>query len=358
MKILQIIPGKIWGGAEQYIVDLGRGLASRGHEVIYVAHNRPAVTNQLRREGIEFVTMPMRWSLDCKAARTLAGMLGGVDVIHVHNPMFVPIAVRACRQAGSRARIVMTRHDSHRTPVNILLRGLFRRLDTVICVSDFVRRAWHGANTWYPAERCVVLHNSIPPTPPQQVESLRAKYDIAPDVPLLIFSGRVKKSKGCGVLIDALARLADKPWALVFIGACKPSDYDARLTAVAAKAGIADRIHFYGFTKNARDLMRQADIGVAPAVAKDSFPLTNLEFMRNGVCLVSSTSGGQPECIDHGHTGFLVKPGDVESLTQVLRTLLDNPALRKQVAEAGQEYFERNMDFDSFLDRLLHIYAQ
>ncbi|MDE7407869.1 MAG: glycosyltransferase family 4 protein [Muribaculaceae bacterium] len=357
MKIIQIIPGKIWGGAEQYIVDIGRGLTARGHEVTYVAHNRPAVTDQLRREGIDFITMPLKWSLDSTSARMLAEMLNGVDVIHVHNPMFVPIAIRACSMAGSNARIVMTRHDSHRTPVNIFLRRMWRRLDNVICVSDFVRRAWHGANRWYPADRCVVLHNSIPATTPQPVESLRAKYGISPDTPLLVFSGRVKKSKGCGVLIEALSHLAHKQWALVMIGACKPADYEATLTASAAKAGIADRIHFYGFTKNARDLMRQADIGVAPAVAKDSFPLTNLEFMLSGVCLVSSTSGGQPECIDDGHTGFLVKPGDVTSLVQVLEKLLDNPALRLQVAKAGQEYFIHNMDFDSFLDRLLSIYA-
>ena len=58
MKILQIIPGKIWGGAEQYIVDLGRELEARGHEVTYLAYAREAVTAQLERRAIPYQTLP------------------------------------------------------------------------------------------------------------------------------------------------------------------------------------------------------------------------------------------------------------------------------------------------------------
>ena len=75
MKILQIIPGKIWGGAEQYIVDLGRELEARGHEVTYLAYDREAVTAQLERRAIPYRTLPFRWSLDRTSINELAAML-------------------------------------------------------------------------------------------------------------------------------------------------------------------------------------------------------------------------------------------------------------------------------------------
>lgn len=164
MKVIQIFPGKVWGGAEQYVLDLGNALASRGHDVSYVCRASGAVGPHLEKAGVAFTALPFSWGLDRASVKGLADIMADADIVHVHDIMFAPIAVLARKRSGSKARIVMTRHDAHRTPVNLFYRHLVGRVDRAIFVSDLARRSWCGANKWFPQDKCSVVINSIPPT--------------------------------------------------------------------------------------------------------------------------------------------------------------------------------------------------
>lgn len=358
MKIVQVFPGKIWGGAEQYVFDLGKELAARGNSVRYISRDSAVVTSRLSESGIGFVSLPFSWSLDLRTISGLAEVIRDADVVHVHSVTAVPIAIIAKKKSGSKARIVLTRHDAHRTPVNPLFRRFFRQLHKIIFVSDMTRRSWWGANRWFPEEKCEVVHNSIPPVSGiAGGEYLREKYNIPQTVPLIIFSGRVRESKGCGVLIDALSRISDHAFAMVFLGACHPAGYAEKLMKAAKAGGIADRIHFFGFTTNARALMKQADIGVAPSVFRDPFCLSNIEFQQQGVAIVTSNNGGQPEYVTDGVTGLLVNPGDSVQLAEAIARLLDDEAFRKRVASAGNEYFNSHLSYGRFVDKIMEVYS-
>ncbi len=357
MKVVQVFPGKVWGGAEQYVLDLGSELAARGHSVSYVSRDSEAVASHLREDAVDCRALPFSWSLDLRTISGLAEIIRDADVVHVHSVKAVPIAVLAKKKSGSRARIVLTRHDAHRTPVNPLFRRFFRQLHRIVFVSGMTKRSWHGANRWFPEEKCVVVHNSIPPYADTAAESLREKFGIPASVPLIVFSGRVRESKGCGVLVDALGRIADRPFALVFLGACRPADYADKLMKAARAGGIADRVHFYGFTTHARALMRQADIGVAPSVFRDPFCLSNIEFQQGGVAIVTSNNGGQPEYVTDGVTGLLVNSGDAVQLAGAIASLLDDEALRKRIASAGHEYFNSHLSYGRFVDKIIDAYS-
>lgn len=359
MKILQIIPGKIWGGAEQYIVDLSRELEARGHEVAFLAYDKEAVTSQLNRRGIAYRTLPFKWSLDGGSIRALAEILRDekYDVIHVHSTRFVPIAELAVARAGSDARVVMTRHEAHRTGANIFLRHLFKRLHRIIFVSNLVQRRYRGANSWITDDMCRVIHNSIPPYQFKDVESLRVRYDIPSEAPLLMFAGRVKKSKGCTVILKALSRIADRQFHIVFVGALKSEKYRSQLMQIASDGGIEDRVHFYGFTPDARQFMRQADIAIAPSVTLDSCPLTNIEYLQLGKCEVSTNNGGQAEYLEDGRTALLVDPGDDEGLAEAIARVIDDKELRHSLAVAGKRHFEENMSYAGFVDKVLEAYS-
>lgn len=356
MKILQILPGKIWGGAEQYVVDLGRCLESHGHRVTYACRDVPAVTSQLRDRQIDFKTIRVPRASLFNAALILPELACEADIVHVHDLKIVPAVARTISKTGSRARIIMTRHDAHRKTIPGWHRSAYDKVSGIICVSDFVRRRWLKANKWFPAEKCEVVLNSIPQHEHVEVESLRHRYNISDDEPLLIFSGRVRKSKGCAVLMEALGQLPDLRWHLVLLGSCYPKGYDIKLASMAEKLNIRDRVHFYGFTSHARDFMRQADIGVAPSVIKDSCPLSNLEFMQNGVCVVTTSSGGQPECMENGKSGIIVPPGDADALAEALRRLIIDCELRDNIAAAGRLHFGNVLSYTRFLHQIETIY--
>jgi len=357
MKVIQIFPGNVWGGAEQYVLDLGKALASRGHDVSYIARDAEAVTSRLRKDGVTFATLPFRWAMDRASVSGLAEMMKDADIVHIHDMMFAPTAVLARRRSGSGARIVMNRHDAHRTPANIFYRHLIRGVDRIVFVSDLARRSWCGANSWFPAEKCSVILNSTPLMENISVESLREKYAIAPTTPLLMFLGRIKKTKGCDVLVKALSLIRDRDFAMVFIGACRKESFMKRLLAIARQGGIDDRIHYYGFSGHGRHFLAQADVAIAPSAGKEACPLSNIEAMQAGVCVITTTNGGQAEYISDSRNGLLVAPSDPRALADAIVRVLDNPDFRRQLAAAGHDYFLANMTYDKFVDKITETYS-
>ena len=357
MNIVQVFPGKIWGGAEQYILDLGKALTARGHNVSYLSRNVEAVTGPLHRHGIDVRPLPFSHALDFKTIRELSHIMADADVIHLHDTSFViPAVIARTRIKGRKPRILLTRHDAHGTIVGPWAIPFFMQLDAIIFVSDFARRGWLRINRWVPAAKCHIILNSIPPSTSFPVENLRDKYSIAPETPLIVYSGRIKKSKGCTAIIEALSQLAELPFAMVFIGSFKNDAYGNELKNLIERYGLSERMHFYGFTDHARLLAAQADIGLAPPIAKDACPLSAIEFLMNGVCEITSTNGGQTEFVTDGETGLIVPPGDVEALASAIRRLIENPCLRKKLAESGKTYFNQEMAYDRFVDKILSVY--
>ena len=326
MKVVQIFPGRIWGGAEQYILDLGKALEKRGHEVVYLSRDSKAVKRRL--EGnVSFMALPFRGALDICSAISLSRIVRKTmaEVIHVHDKTFVPLAIAAVWLSGRKeVKVVFTRHIARASRVNFV----FRR----------------------------VVHNSIPETDKAEGESLREKYGIPKRMPLIVYSGRIRRSKGCAVLVKALGRIRELDFALVFVGACKPEGYSRKLLQLAEKSGIGDRVFFYGFSENVRSFIRDADIGVAPSIVREACPLSPMEFMQAGKCVIATNNGAQPEYMAHRVNGLLVAPGDESCLADALREAIERPQWRERLGESAKSYFERSLSYDKFVNLILDSY--
>lgn len=359
MKILQIFPGKVWGGAEQYVLDLGNALQARGHQMYYVACDCQAVAGRLEKE-IEFIALPFMGVLDLLSIYRLSLVIKerALDVIHLHDIRFVSIVMIARFLAGSKARVVFTRHVARASRVTPLFRPLFKKLHRIIFVSELARCLWLSVNQWMPREKCKVIHNSIPAVVDEMGnESLRRKYHIADGTPLIVFTGRIRRSKGCAVLIEALATIKEFPFHVVFIGNCKPQNYQTKLIKMARHHGLAARISFYGFSNQTRNLISEADIGVAPSLVREACPLSPMEFMQVGRCVITTNNGAQPEYIQSFRTGVLVSPGNVEELAHALRLLIADEKLRQRISRHAKWYFEHHMGYGQFIDKILACYS-
>ena len=355
MKIVHIFPGKVWGGAEQYVLDLGEALRKRGHEVSYVARPSKAVEDRLRGQ-VAYSVAAIGGLLGRGGVNELINAVKEADLVHVLDLKHVAPVSRAIKKSGGRARIVVTRHIARASRTLPWMRKPLREVHRMIFVSHLGQSLWRSVNGWMPEEKCRVIHNSIPPYIPEDTDNLRKRYGVSDDVPLIMFTGRIRKSKGCMTLVEALGRLSALKWQMVFVGRCKPADYDKELLETARDNGIASRLGFMGFSDRVRSLIRQADIGVAPSIVREACPLTPMEFMQAGVCVVATDNGAQPEYITDGKTGVLVKPGDVEGTATALRSLLTDRQRRNTIASRGKEYFETEMNYDSFIENILSAY--
>ena len=89
----------------------------------------------------------------------------------------------------------------------------------------------------------------------------------------------------------------------------------------------------------------------------EGMPYAILDAMGLGKPVVASSVGGVPDQIVHGETGFLVPPRDVQSLTEAIRTLLLDPALRQRMAIAARSRYEQLFTLDAMIADKLAEYC-
>lgn len=87
------------------------------------------------------------------------------------------------------------------------------------------------------------------------------------------------------------------------------------------------------------EYLHQFDIFVVPSLTnRESFGVAAVEASACGLPVVASNVGGLPEVVVDSKTGLLVPPGDVDALARAMTRLLDNPALRVDMGQAGREF--------------------
>ncbi len=101
-------------------------------------------------------------------------------------------------------------------------------------------------------------------------------------------------------------------------------------------------------------LYQQADVFVLPTLA-DCFSWVSIEAMATGLPVITTAMGGIPDIVEHGRTGYLLPPGDGRALGAALRRLIDDPALRQAMGQAGRERAVARFDARTNAQRLLDL---
>jgi glycosyltransferase involved in cell wall biosynthesis len=155
------------------------------------------------------------------------------------------------------------------------------------------------------------------------------------------FLGSLKPWHGVEILIDSFARLAGDgdDCRLLIIGDNKKQD--RYLEKRCRKRGIENRVTFTGAVDyvDIPEWLRKADVLVAPYPMIDDFYFSSLkvfEYMAAGKAIVASGIGQISSILTHGKTALLVRPGDLDSLTEALRKLKDDAGLRARLGERAQ----------------------
>ena len=119
-------------------------------------------------------------------------------------------------------------------------------------------------------------------------------------------------------------------------------------------------IRFVGYQRDQKAMARyyQAADVYAHAAKSDTFPNTILEALACGLPAVATAVDGIPEQIDDGRSGFLVPPGDPESMARRVTQLLTNDGLRASMGETAAAIASRSFTVDHQVQTYLDWYAQ
>jgi len=160
--------------------------------------------------------------------------------------------------------------------------------------------------------------------------------------------GQIAPFKGTHLLVDAALALGTAaPGVLVAIVGAIPgwppelARYAAALRARVGEAGLADRVRFLGPRENVLEIMRAAYVLAAPILQEETFGNVALEARSAGLPVVAFATGGVPELVEHGVTGYLCGEPTVEGLVEGLRYFLDVPDRRAKASAASLAAAER-----------------
>jgi rhamnosyl/mannosyltransferase len=281
------------------------------------------------------------------------------DVIHVHLPN--PLAELSAMLAPREVPIVAHFHSDIVRQRNLLklyrpfLEAFYRRVDSIIVptprhieISEFVSKH---------RDKCRVVPFGIPIERFELDEAGRKRADELRDgPPTVLCVGRLVSYKGIEVLIRAFANIKAR---LVIIGT---GPLEKALKNLAQKEGVAERVEFAGQVPD-RELVayyHASELFVLPSVSNaEMFGIVQLEAMACSKPVISTDlPTGVPWVNQHGKTGLVVPPGDVEALAESIRYLLSHRERRQAMGAAGRARVEQQFTSEKMAASLLQIYQE
>lgn len=215
--------------------------------------------------------------------------------------------------------------ETYRPRLRAAILRAYPRLDAVAVLTEHDHDTYRAA-LGDTAVRLARIPNGIPPwpLPPPALENK-----------VLVAAGRLVRQKGFDLLITAFATVSARhpDWQLRIFGWGAKR---AKLAAQIAELGLTDRIRLEGPTRHLDEELAAAS-GYVLSSRFEGLPMVLLEAVTAGVPPVAfDCPTGPREIIDHGRTGLLVPPLDVDALADGMIRLIENPAERRALGAAAR----------------------
>jgi 1,4-alpha-glucan branching enzyme len=224
--------------------------------------------------------------------------------------------------------------------------------DVIIVVSGYMRALLREAQPQL-EKRLHLLSRPI-----RDLGSLRPRQRTQSDDPaVVVYAGRITPEKGLAIVIEALgAARCDAPVELRIAGVIEEHSYWShcqQLQTVATRRNPDLTITYLGHLDydSTDELFRQADIVTVPSQWPEPLGAVALEAMSAGAAVIASGVGGLTDTVVHDHNGLHASPGDVDSWTNALTALLQQPDHAHRLGRQAHRDFGR-VAIGSHLDEL------
>jgi phosphatidylinositol alpha-1,6-mannosyltransferase len=271
----------------------------------------------------------------------------------------------ALRKAGAR-RLVATTHGHEASWAQLagarrLLRRIGEGTDTITYLGEYTRSRIASSLTPQAATRMVQLTPGVDEKvfhPGSGGDEVRARLGLA-ERPVVVCVSRLVRRKGQDTLILAMPHvLAAVPDAVLLIVGGGP--YRRRLEKLAAATGVVDSLRFTGPVPG-EELPAHygaGDVFAMPCRTRrggldvEGLGIVYLEASATGLPVLAGGSGGAPDAVLDGETGWVVRGDSVHDTAERIVTLLQDPLLRRRMGERGRAWVEERWRWDLLADRL------
>lgn len=274
----------------------------------------------------------------------------------------------ALRRAGAR-RLVATTHGHEAGWAQLpaarqLLGRIGEGTDTITYLGEYTRARIATALTPGAADRMVQLPPGVDEKtfhPGSGGEQVRARLGLS-ERPVVVCVSRLVPRKGQDTLIEAMPRiLRAVPDAVLLIVGGGP--YEKDLHQRARDTGVADSVRFTGAVPWAELPAHYGagDVFAMPCRTRrggldvEGLGIVYLEASATGLPVVAGDSGGAPDAVLDGETGWVVRGGSPAESADRIVTLLQDPELRARMGARGREWVEEKWRWDLLAEKLKEL---
>ena len=346
------------GGSGIIATELGKKLATNGHEIHFISYEPPFRLNR-DQKNILFHKVPINeyslfkfpdYTLPLSVTISDVHHKFGLDIVHVHYA--VPHATAAllakdiCKNCLHTAPKVIT--TLHGTDISLLandpslkpiIRYSIEKSDAVTAVSSWLAK--ETTKTLKTRKEIEVIHNFYDPIPVKKdKQKLRWDLGLPANDFLLIHLSNLRSVKRIPDLLKIVSLLRkDRKIKLVIASGGDFKQYNS----LANKLEVSKQIKIFPKVKDVESLISACNLGLFTSKT-ESFGLSILECMSYGLPVISTNVGGIPEVIENGKSGWLFEVGEVKKIAEmVIRIKVDSA----KYSQASKNAILRSREFTS-----------
>ncbi len=357
------------GGSSISALNLIRHLDRQRYEPLILMHVVDGAAARLfKKEQLPFEQAPIR---ECatgteraddvrfllRSTGPLASFLRrrGVGIVHTTDGRMHATWGPPSRLAGAK---MLWHHRAN--PRAVGLRFLAPWVaDQVVAVSQF---SLPQPGLISAARKSTVIHNpfatdAAPIDRGEARRALLAELGRGPDVHVVGFVGNLYERKRPLVFVETIAHMLASDPGLEIVAPMfgERREGGAEVTAAIERHGLAGRVCLMGFRYPPEPWIAACDLLLVPSV-EEPFGRSLIEAMLLGTPLIAADSGGNPEIIRQGETGYLVPPDDPDAFAERALVLLRDAGARAAIAAKGRADAVSRFDMQRHAQSIMQIY--
>lgn len=386
MKILQVVPffppAYAFGGPVQVAFQVSKELFKRGHEVVVYTSDAKDMNSRLSVEPVSYIEgikvyyfknlliLPIKFFLSSELVSNVKEEINKFDVIHLHEFRTFQNIIVHHYATKYKVPYVLQAHGSvpRFTYLNWLkwiydkLFGykLLRDASKVFALNQDEVEKYRSMGVR--DEKIEIISNGVDLTeytdlPPRGL--FKKKYNLSIDTKVILYLGRIHKTKGIDILVKAFSQVIEKIGnvKLVIVG---PDDgYLKDVQDLVEDIKLEQHVVFTGALYGEKKLEAyvDADVYVLPS-RYETFPMSVLEAYSCSNPVIGSRIGGLRELIVNGETGLLFDDENIGQLTESLLLMLEDEDVRVEMGKKGKNFVKTNFSIARVVDEFEKLYTR